>query len=298
MRETWWLSPEARAWTAPVRARSVAGWMAAAAAGRVLSTDRDAAAVRLDLDGRPVLLKWRAVRPERRTRTWLRASRERREALGLLAARALGIDVPAPLAVGERRDRAGRLLGAVLLRPWIEGLQPADEALAGAAGERLLPALAEALARWHASGYRHGDCWPKNLLVSPDGTRVLPIGAPRARRTAPDAPHRIRRDRARWMDLARLAAGLPRPGDPLRVLAPYRRALSAPGSDPFLAPPEPLAAAVAPLLAHVLAKRAADERTRPQREPHGPPPPVPLPPDPRPPRRRERLLPSLSQEPV
>lgn len=288
MRETWWCAPPAEALLASCARPSVAGWMALAAQGATLSTDRDAAAVRWVGPTGPVLLKWRAVRPAKRWKTWGRASRERAEAWGALAALRAGIEVPPPWAVGERRDGWGRLLGAVLLRPWLEGFATADQALAEPRSAALLTVVAQALARWHALGYRHGDCWPKNLLVSADGARVVPIGAPRARVVT--SPHRL--DRARLMDLARLAAGLrilDAAQDPLRFLPDYEAA-RLPGQRRCLTAARRL---VEPLLARVLAKRAEDERTRPVREPHGPPLPVPLAPDARAPRRSERPLPPL-----
>jgi hypothetical protein len=112
------------------------------------------------------------------------------------------------------------------------------------------------------------------VLVAQDGSRVLPIGAPQAFVVFPGA----QADDGRLRDLARFAAGV---------------GLSAEGRDPlafladYLATPVPLAradfeAGLRTRLERVLAKRAADERTRPGREPHGPPKPVPLPPDPRP----------------
>lgn len=278
MKDRWWLADGAEAVLGQRAGLSVADWMHAA--GAVLSTDRDAAAVRLESAGGPLLLKWRAVPPAKLWRWWLRASRERGEAHGLRLAHARGIDVPAPLAVGERRDALGRLHGAVFVRPFVAGLASAAEALAAPGGERLLAPLARALRTWHDAGWRHGDCWPKNLLVSADGARVLPIGAPKAFVVAAGA----RADEGRLRDLARFAAGVgfSAPGrDPFTFLDDY---LSAPGL-PTRARLEPL---VRSRLQRVRAKRAEDERTRPLREPHGPPQPVPLPRDAAP-VRRERL---------
>lgn len=272
MRELWWVSSAAAEALGALGARSVSGWMAACAAGTTLSTDRDAAAVRLEGPRGPLLVKWRAVPAARRWRWWLRPSRERREARGLLAARDCGIDVPGPLAVGERRDALGRLVGAVLVRPFLEGLASAAEQFAADGGAVLLAPVARALRAWHDAGWRHGDCWPKNLLVAPDGARVVPIGAPQAR-AVPPGP---RPDRARRADLARFAAGcraLWPTRDPFAFLDVYAPAGGAPSR-------AALEARSRPLLERVLAKRAEDERTRPQREPAGPPQPVPLPPDP------------------
>ncbi|MFV1958971.1 MAG: hypothetical protein ACC662_06115, partial [Planctomycetota bacterium] len=92
MHETWWIDGGA---DGPVRAAldarglvSIAACMAAGRReGEVLSTDRNAAALRLP-GTPPVLLKWRRPRPGRRRRTFLRASRERKEARAMLEARA------------------------------------------------------------------------------------------------------------------------------------------------------------------------------------------------------------------
>jgi tRNA A-37 threonylcarbamoyl transferase component Bud32 len=272
MKEHWWFGRAAEATLAGREAWSVVEWMHAG--GDVLSTDRDAAVLRLDGPEQPLLVKWRVVLAEQRWRWWLRASRERCEARGLEHARARGIKIPAPLAVGERRDACGRLVASVLVRTYVEGFVNAAEALASPGGERFLAPLAQALRSWHDAGWRHGDCWPKNMLVAEDGSRVLPIGAPQAFVVHPGAHP----DDDRLRDLARFAAGV---------------GLSAQGRDPFaflgdyLAAPVPLPradfeAGIRARLERVLAKRAEDERTRPEREPHGPPRPVPLPPDPRP----------------
>lgn len=282
MRERWWVAPGAGAALGLWARRSVPAWMEACARAQALSTDRDSAAVRLLGPAGALLVKWR--RPSR-AKGWkhaLRPSRERREALGLLAARAIGLDVPAPLLVGERRTTLGRLVGSVLVRPWVEGLEPADLLLARAGGAALLAPLARALRAWHDAGWRHGDAWPKNLLLAPDGSRALPVGAPKAHVVGAGP----RLDRARRRDLARLAAGLSvlEPTlDPLRFLPAY---LEGPG----LCDLASLERAVRPLLARVLAKRAEDVRSRPAREPHGPPLPVPLPDDAARVRRRERPL--------
>lgn len=270
MKERWWLAANAREVLGDLSDLSVAGWMQRAAQGELLSTDRDSAASQLEGAVGPLFVKWRAVRPDQRWRWWLRPSRERREANGILAARRCGIEMPAPLAVGERRDALERLVGAVLVRPFIEGFTAA-EFLVESVSTEALDDLAGTLRRWHDTGFRHGDCWPKNVLVVGDGSGDLPIGAPRA--FAGTAG--VHLDRPRFADLARFAAGLQElwpDRDPFAFLAAYAAV------PPALARAM-VEAAVRPLFERVLAKRAEDERTRPQREPHGPPHPVPLPPD-------------------
>jgi hypothetical protein len=272
VKERWWLRESEPEALGELVRLSVAGWMQVAASGTTLSTDRDSAAVRLQGPTEVLLVKWRAVRADQRWRWWLRHSRERNEAHGLLAARACGIRVPPVLAVGERRDRLGRLVGSVLVREFLDGFEAGDVALRGPGGEEVLAALAQGLHTWHAAGYRHGDCWPKNLLVGNVNRRdVLPIGAPQAVRVPPGASL----DRLRLRDLARFEAGvrLHLPGyAPFHMLDTYLRGTALPAR-PVV---EPL---LVPLVERVLAKRAEDERTRPVREPSGPPRPVPLMPD-------------------
>lgn len=278
MRERAWLAPEAVKTLGNLAQRSLAEWMALATSGVTLSTDRDSAAARVEGPAGPLLVKWRRPAGRKAWRSVLRPSRERTEAHGLLLARACGIEVPAPLLILERRGAFGQLLGSALVRPFALGLVPADVLLAAPDGRRRLALLVRAVRGWHDAGYRHGDCWPKNILLSEDGLRCLPIGAPKARRVAAG----LTLDRLRLKDLARLAAGarLVWPSeDPCAFLEDY---VAVPGL-----PQRPrVESALAPLLARVLAKRAEDERTRPAREPHGPPLPVPLPPDTRPVARR------------
>ncbi len=286
MHERAWLGPEAAAALGDHLALSVAGWMVLAASGTTLSTDRDSAAARVEGPTGPLLVKWRRPAGSKAWKSVLRPSRERTEAHGLLLARACGIDVPPPLLILERRGAFGRLLGSALVRPFVPGLAAADALLAAPGGRALLAPLARAVRAWHDAGYRHGDCWPKNILLSENGHRCLPIGAPKARRVAAGSSL----DRLRLRDLARLAAGaslLWPTDDPFAFLDAY---VAAPGL-----PQRPrVESAVAPLLARVLAKRAEDVRTRPAREPHGPPLPVPLPLDTRAVRRRTLALPRVS----
>jgi len=195
--------------------------------GALLGTGRQSFVVRLDRP-RPLLLKVRRTLPGFRWRTLLRPSRERREARAFVAARARGIGVPLPLLVGERR-RGLLLESAVLLRPWAEGYRTAREVLAAPGGGARLGEIAAALRDWHDRGFRHGDCWPKNLLLAEGGAPPLPIGfgAARFRSPGPGA------DAARIGDLARFAAGLAEAlpeADPLAFLDVYRRAAT--GGDP------------------------------------------------------------------
>ncbi len=77
MIERWWLSPthrQALEERAPLR---VAAWMQDGPGRRLLSSDRQSAAVLLEGTS-PLLLKWRHPLPSRRRKTFLRASRERR----------------------------------------------------------------------------------------------------------------------------------------------------------------------------------------------------------------------------
>lgn len=280
-REVLWQPAGAAPLGARWQALSVAGWMQACAAGRVLSTDRDSAAVRVEGEAGPWLVKWRAPRAGKGWKQAWRASRERREALGLLAARACGIPVPLPCLVLERRAALGRLTGSVLVRPFVEGLVAADVLLARAGGPGW-GRLGASVRGWHDAGWRHGDCWPKNVLLDEGGLQALPVGASRWARLAPGP----RLDRLRLRDLARLLAHAQRhapPGASAALLAGYAGAAGLPA-------PEVIEQRLAPMVASVLARREADERTRPAREPHGPPQPMALPADTAPVQRTARVL--------
>jgi tRNA A-37 threonylcarbamoyl transferase component Bud32 len=282
MHERVWLSARARAELGAHADHGAPAWMAFAAQGRVLSTDRDSAAARVEGPDGPWLVKWRRPGSKKGWKGAWRASRERTEARGLAAARACGIDVPGALLVLERRTRFGRLVGSVLVRPYVLGLAPADALLHDAGGERLLPALARAVRGWHDAGFRHGDCWPKNVMLAPDGSRAVPVGAPKAKRVRAGASF----DRLRARDVARLLAyeqlTWPAEGDG-GLLDAYCEA-------PGLPKRATVAARLAPLVASVLARRSRDEATRSAREPDGPPSPKPLPPDTEAVPRRVRLL--------
>ncbi len=283
MRETWWLARDARSVLAahdlPL---SVAGMMERSRKGRLLSSDRQSAAVlleggeTLEAVGTPLLLKWRAPRRGRRWRTFLRASRERREARFLLRVAERGISVPAALAVGERRH-GGRLVGSVLVRRYLPEHVPGDVALRRDASGPLEARLAAALADWHGAGVRHGDCYPKNVLVSPDGAEVVPIGAPAARWRRPGR----RLDRWRRRDLAQWAAGcrdlFGADDEAFRFLAAYARAAGL-GTEADTI--RRLQARIQAAYARILARKARRIATRPTREPEGPPAPSPLPPEP------------------
>jgi hypothetical protein len=266
-RETWWVARDVREALERVGIDSVVAAMARAACGQILSRDRQSATVLIDGGSLgPLVLKWRRPLPRRRLRTWVRPSRERREARGVrLLPPGLG-EALAALAVAERRRR-GFLEGAILLRRHLPGTTFSALLRGGGADDE----AARALRRLHDLGYRHGDCYPKNLLLPDGGGPVLPLGAPKARRVRAGA----RLDRLRRKDLAQWAAGRreARPDlEPFAFLAHY---LEAPG----LPPRTEVEARLLPLHERVMARKAARRRTQPLREPGGPPPPAPLPPD-------------------
>lgn len=273
MRETWWIAEDAEAALEKAALVSVAACMTVAAGGERLSSDRQSAAVRLGGDS-PLLVKWRRPRPGRRWKTWWRASRERHEAAVALGLVARGIETPAPLAVGERRE-GPRLVGSVLVRPYLEGVETADRwLLTGNRSERALE-LVRALARWHDAGFRHGDCYPKNVLVDRETGQAMPIGAPYGT-FVPAGP---RLDRARARDLAQWVTGLEDLGfaASLGALTPYAEAVGL-GAEVF--------DAVEPLKDRIQARKAARRASQPRREPDGAPLPVALPPDEGPVERR------------
>ena len=265
MAERWWVEEEHRAALEARAPLDVAAWMQPAADRRVLSSDRQSAAVLWDGDA-PLLVKWRAPIPGRKAKTLLRPSRERAEADAMRAARKLGIPCPPAMAVGERRS-LGVLEGSVMIRAFDPGARTVDEAVLE--DPQVHVRVAEALRRWHDLGFRHGDCYPKNVLVGGIEPAARPIGCPKARFVA--AGPRI--DEARLKDLAQWAAGSADAsvlGDPFAFLAVYGEPDGLPGY-------EELVGRITPYFETILEKKAERLRTRPEREPEGPPQPKPLP---------------------
>lgn len=281
MRETWWIAPDAEDVLDRAALLSVAGCMTVAAGGERLSSDRQSAAIRLR-GTPPLLVKWRRPRAGRRWKTWWRASRERREAAVALGLVDRGIETPLPIAVGERRE-GPRLVGSVLVRPYVEGTETADVWMEGGPKAERAHDLVRALAAWHDAGFRHGDCYPKNVLVDVERRLPMPIGAPYG---VFHAPGRYL-DRDRIHDLAQWVAGLEEAGfeAALGILTPYAEAV---GQGPALFE------AVRPHLERIQARKAARRASQPEREPHGAPLPTPLPPDQSPVTRRVRPLRELT----
>lgn len=268
MNERWWLRAEGSELPGELRDDRVCDWMQPGAGRQVLSSDRQSAAVRFDLQP-PLLVKWRRPLSRRTRRTFLRASRERREARVALAAAKRGIDTPAPWAVGELRGR-GLLLGSVLVRRF----DPSAETAAERARQdpSILREVAIALRDWHDRGFRHGDCYPKNVLVGGNAVRPRPIGFPAGGFVRAGAVV----DRARLKDLAQFAAGcqaLAPDEDPFAFLEPY-----ADCADGLPAVAQ-LRQEATPAFERVMARKAERVATQAEREPDGPPPPLPLPPD-------------------
>jgi len=252
--ETWWLADGVREWLQPQAPFDVAAWMTLAGEGSLLSSDRQSAAVRVDGDS-TLLVKWRRPRRGRRLRTWRRASRERKEAAAALFAKELGIATPQPLAVGERRH-GGVLQGAVLIRPFEPGRRDGREV--AKEDPSVIDTIAKALRTWHDMGFRHGDCYPKNVLVDVGGANPVPIGFPYAHFELADEVI----DQARAKDLAQFAAGCKELAlDPFAFLVAYGL---------------PARAQAEPIYKQIMRRKAQRIATRPQREPDGPPAPVPL----------------------
>jgi tRNA A-37 threonylcarbamoyl transferase component Bud32 len=267
MIERWWVAREAEQ---ALRTRAIDGIDACVAASRegtTLSSDRQSAAVRVPGDP-PLLVKWRHTLPPRRWRTWLRRSRERREARAALRARAHGVPTPSPWAVGERRSGAGTLIAAALVRPFLSGHACVADRTSDAT---LRDVVAGSLRRWHDAGFRHGNCFPKNLLLAPTG-EVVAIGFPAARFVRPGP----RWDRARRRDLGQITAALALDpgGDAVeRFLDAY---VAAPG----MGDRSSIERRVAPHRRRVLRRKERRRSTQPSREPHGAPAPTPPPPAP------------------
>ena len=259
MNEHWWVDDRHSAQLEAVAPLRVAAWIEAARRGQVLSSDRQSIAARLVDAG--LLVKWRHTLPARRRKTLGRPSRERREAQGALCARALGIPGPRPWAVGEVRGQ-GLLLASVLIRPFDPQARSAADVLA--ADKTASVPLARQLRRWHATGWRHGDCYPKNLLLLSDQKTFAPIGYPSARFY--DAGHE---DAACAKDIAQLCVGV--------------QALQSVSVDevfdayaPDALPHSGLRELVDKRIEVIRARKAERERTRPGREPGGPPTPSPF----------------------
>ena len=102
---------------------------------------------------------------------WRRATdgrRARREARMLARLAELGLPVPQLIALDRSRD------GWELRSAALPGARSLEDALGGSAAEGLRPdadpaELGDALARFHASGFLHGDLHPGNLLATPRG---------------------------------------------------------------------------------------------------------------------------------
>lgn len=266
MAERWWIDEEHRAALTSRAPLDVAAWMQPGPERLVLSSDRQSAAVLWNGDV-PLLVKWRVPIAGRKGKTWLRASRERAEADAMRAARDHGIPCPQAWAVGERRQ-LGVLVGAVFIRAFDAQAQTAAEA--SATDPQVAVDMALALRRWHDAGFRHGDCYPKNVLLGGAAGEPRPIGCPKGRFVAPGP----RLDDARLKDLAQWAVGSANAaalGDPFAFLTFYGEAEGLPDY-------EALVEAVLPLYEKIMTRKAERVRTRPQREPEGPPAPQPLPP--------------------
>ena len=134
----------------------------------------------------------------------------------------------------------------------------------------VIDVCAAALAAWHEHGFRHGDCYLKNILLDETGAHASPIGFPKARFVRPGATL----DRARRKDLAQFAAGISEMDagvDPFGFLPAYVKAAEG------LPPAESLAARVRPAFERIMARKRDRIASRPKREPDGPPAPKPLP---------------------
>ncbi len=261
MRERWWVDAADRAAVEAIAPLDLVAWIDRARGGRELSGDRQSVAARIDTAGGPWFVKWRHTLPSRRWKTWGRPSRERAERDA--AARAIERGVPALriVAAAERR-RAGRVIASLLARPFDDGARGVPDLLS-ARPDRVEDA-SRALAAWHATGFRHGDAWPKNVLAWEDGARFAPIGHPHAR-FAP--PSRTRWDAMRARDLARFLTGLESLGLAERALAAYAAASGIEA--------DRIRRSVTPLRARILLRKRERERTRAAREPRGPPRPSP-----------------------
>lgn len=146
-----------------------------------------------------------------RARRRIHRSADAREWRALGLARAAGLPVPEPLAWGRTDRGEGLLVSAAL-----DG-EPMGEALGmpepGARAARVA-ALVDAVDRFHAAGFAHGDLHLGNLRWTDAGTSLLDLqrATPRASR------------RQQALDRARLEFSIERAGLPEDVPAALRRA--------------------------------------------------------------------------
>ena len=263
MRELWWVDPELESQLTRVSAFDVARWSQVAADATWLSSDRQSGVARVESPV-PLLVKWRHTLARRRGKTLGRASKERREARAYLRLARRGMKTPMPWAVGERRQR-GRLVGSVLIRPFHEHCVDAREKARD--DPSVLERLGQDLRSWHDTGFRHGDCYPKNVLVPDSGAPPLPLGCPAAR----FVPRSTKADRRRRKDLAQWAAGVLEAAPERSPFAFLESYCQAPGLDAAR-----LQKAVRPHFDRILKQKERREVTREAREGETPPRPVPL----------------------
>jgi tRNA A-37 threonylcarbamoyl transferase component Bud32 len=183
------------------------------AQGTALKTGRTCTVVRVELDGRPVVIKRyniknpghaisRAMRPSRAWHAWLEGHR----------LSVLGIATPAPLALIERRF--GPLRGtAWLITQFVEAHSldqhwPRDQQELPPEPERL--ALARLFLNLHSARLTHGDMKATNLLWHDNGIMLIDLDAMTYH--AMD----IGLDRATRRDIARLQQNWPA-GSALRI---------------------------------------------------------------------------------
>lgn len=139
--------------------------------------------------------------------TALARSRAAREWDALAWLREHGFAAPAPLLVGEQRQRLLLRRAVLLTEAWNgEPLDALLPALAPDDARALIAAVRAEVAAWHAAGFRDRNLDPRNLLArrGPNGWTIAKIDSPRHRLRRPGA----REDRLTRADWARLDRGL------------------------------------------------------------------------------------------
>jgi len=212
--------------------RGISRWLADPATTTVLPLSESPRRIlhRVELDEgtelRCVVKRHRIGRGRQRLReaikSWLGRDPVRREWRALCRLHALGLAVPRPLAWG-------RLVGGdgILVSEWCDGTLLRSVLVVASAARRtaLLERLAEAVEALHRAGFQHGDLHAGNILV--EGDRLTLLDLQRTRR--------LRRQRSRLLDLARLELSLERAGTlPEERLRLRRRLGVAASLDPML----------------------------------------------------------------
>ena len=190
---------------------------------------------------------------------------EARAYLRLAAARGEGARCRGRSASGASGDASS--WAACSIRPFHEQLRRRALPKARHGARRSWRRSPRDLRAWHDTGFRHGDCYPKNVLLPDSGAPPLPLGCPAARFVA----RGTKADRRRRKDLAQWAAGVLEAAPEQSPFAFLEAYCQAPGLDAAR-----LQKVVRPHFDRILKQKERRDATREAREGGTPPRPVPL----------------------